>query len=112
MKYKYTFFDILIKTLVCSKEDINLDPTYAGAYAGIIRSYAGIIRSLESIEPREKLVLMLRYGQGLTLRETGELLSKPKSRERVRQIEARALRKLSHPSRANILRRHCLKKTE
>ena len=105
MKYKYTFFDILIKTLVCSKEDINLDPTYAGAYAGIIRS-------LESIEPREKLVLMLRYGQGLTLRETGELLSKPKSRERVRQIEAKALRKLSHPSRANILRRHCLKKTE
>jgi RNA polymerase primary sigma factor len=56
--------------------------------------------------PREERVLCLRFGIGVstnnTLQEVGHQFSV--TRERIRQIEAKALRKLKHPSRSRILR--------
>ncbi len=61
---------------------------------------------LDSLSPRERRVMELRYGlEGnrlYTLSEIGEVLGV--TRERIRQIEAKALRKLRHPSRSGPLR--------
>ncbi len=61
---------------------------------------------LASLTPREERVLRMRFGIGMntdhTLEEVGQQFSV--TRERIRQIEARALRKLKHPSRSRILR--------
>ena len=61
---------------------------------------------LASLTPREERVLRMRFGIGMntdhTLEEVGQQFSV--TRERIRQIEAKALRKLRHPSRANYLR--------
>jgi RNA polymerase primary sigma factor len=63
-------------------------------------------RVLASLTPREERVLRMRFGLGLnkdhTLEEVGLQFSV--TRERIRQIEAKALRKLKHPSRSRILR--------
>ena len=63
-------------------------------------------RVLASLTPREERVLRLRFGIGTygdrTLEEVGEQFSV--TRERIRQIEAKALRKLKHPSRSKVLR--------
>ena len=63
-------------------------------------------RMLASVTPREERVLRMRYGIGMnkehTLEEVGKQFSV--SRERIRQIEAKALRKLKHPSRSRVLR--------
>jgi RNA polymerase primary sigma factor len=63
-------------------------------------------RVLASLTPREERVLRLRFGIGTdaaqTLEEVGQQFSV--TRERIRQIEAKALRKLKHPSRSKILR--------
>jgi RNA polymerase primary sigma factor len=63
-------------------------------------------RVLASLTPREERVLRLRFGIGTngdrTLEEVGQQFSV--TRERIRQIEAKALRKLKHPSRSTILR--------
>ena len=61
---------------------------------------------LASLAPREAKVLMLRYGIDTSTEHTLEDLGKQfvVTRERIRQIEAKALRKLRHPSRANKLR--------
>jgi RNA polymerase primary sigma factor len=63
-------------------------------------------RVLASLTPREERVLRLRFGIGTngdrTLEEVGQQFSV--TRERIRQIEAKALRKLKHPSRSNVLR--------
>ena len=62
-------------------------------------------KQLDSITPREALVLRMHFGIGCeehTLDEIGEKLDV--TRERIRQIEAKALRKLKHPSRADELR--------
>lgn len=62
--------------------------------------------SLKMLSPREEQVLRLRYGLGgqeiKTLEEIGQMLGV--SRERVRQIEQKGLRKLRHPTRAKTLR--------
>jgi RNA polymerase primary sigma factor len=62
-------------------------------------------RVLASVTPREERVLRMRFGIGMnkdhTLEEVGQQFSV--TRERIRQIEARALRKLKHPSRSRIL---------
>jgi RNA polymerase primary sigma factor len=61
---------------------------------------------LSSISPREKLVLQLRFGledgRSRTLEEVGKVFNV--TRERIRQIEAKAIRKLRHPSRSGKLR--------
>lgn len=60
---------------------------------------------LDSLTPREAKVLRLRYGIGMpseyTLEEVGKMFDV--TRERIRQIEAKALRKMRHPSRASRL---------
>ena len=61
---------------------------------------------LASLSPREAKVLMLRYGIDTNTEHTLEELGRQfvVTRERIRQIEAKALRKLRHPSRSNKLR--------
>ena len=63
-------------------------------------------RVLASLTPREERVLRMRFGIGMntdhTLEEVGQQFNV--TRERIRQIEAKALRKLKHPSRARKLR--------
>ena len=63
-------------------------------------------RLLASLTPREERIVRMRFGLGMnsdhTLEEVGLQFSV--TRERIRQIEAKALRKLKHPSRSRILR--------
>jgi RNA polymerase primary sigma factor len=63
-------------------------------------------RVLASLTPREEHVLRMRFGIGMnsdhTLEEVGNKFLV--TRERIRQIEAKALRKLKHPSRSRVLR--------
>jgi RNA polymerase primary sigma factor len=63
-------------------------------------------RVLASLTPREERIVRMRFGLGMnsdhTLEEVGLQFSV--TRERIRQIEAKALRKLKHPSRSRILR--------
>ena len=63
-------------------------------------------RILSSLTPREERVLRMRFGIGMntdhTLEEVGQQFNV--TRERIRQIEAKALRKLKHPSRSKRLR--------
>jgi RNA polymerase primary sigma factor len=63
-------------------------------------------RVLASLNPREERVLRMRFGIGMnsdhTLEEVGLQFSV--TRERIRQIEAKALRKLKHPSRSRVLK--------
>ena len=63
-------------------------------------------RLLASLTPREERIVRMRFGIGMntdhTLEEVGQQFSV--TRERIRQIEAKALRKLKHPSRSRILR--------
>jgi RNA polymerase primary sigma factor len=63
-------------------------------------------RVLAFLTPREERVLRMRFGIGMnsghTLEEVGQQFSV--TRERIRQIEAKALRKLKHPSRSKVLR--------
>jgi RNA polymerase primary sigma factor len=63
-------------------------------------------RVLASLTPREERIVRMRFGIGMnadhTLEEVGQQFSL--TRERIRQIEARALRKLKHPSRSSVLR--------
>jgi RNA polymerase primary sigma factor len=65
-------------------------------------------RVLASLSPREERILRLRFGIGMTtdhtLEEVGQTFSV--TRERIRQIEAKALRKLKHPRRSKMLRSH------
>ena len=65
-----------------------------------------VTRALEGLTPREERVLRMRFGLGTnadcTLEEVGQTFSV--TRERIRQIEAKALRKLKHPSRSRALR--------
>ena len=63
-------------------------------------------RMLASLTPREERIIRMRFGLGMnsdhTLEEVGQQFLV--TRERIRQIEAKALRKLKHPSRSRELR--------
>ena len=65
-----------------------------------------VSRVLQGLTPREERILRMRFGIGTTSDHTLEQVGQQFSvtRERIRQIEAKALRRLKHPSRARALR--------
>lgn len=85
-------------------EDKNALPPLESAILGNLRETT--TRILASLTPREERVLRMRFGIGMntdhTLEEVGQQFFV--TRERIRQIEAKALRKLKHPSRSKKLR--------
>jgi RNA polymerase primary sigma factor len=85
-------------------EDTNIDsPVESAAGAGLKEATQGV---LSGLTPREAKVLRMRFGIDMntdhTLEEVGKQFDV--TRERIRQIEAKALRKLRHPSRSEQLR--------
>ena len=85
-------------------EDKNAVIPLEAAIQGNLRE--STTRVLATLTPREERVLRMRFGIGMntdhTLEEVGQQFSV--TRERIRQIEAKALRKLKHPSRSRKLR--------
>lgn len=85
-------------------EDKNAILPLDAAIQGNLRE--SVTRVLASLTPREERVLRMRFGIGMntdhTLEEVGQQFSV--TRERIRQIEAKGLRKLKHPSRSRKLR--------
>ncbi len=85
------------------KDDTIVGPEEAAAYAVLQDQIAKL---LETLTEREQKVLILRFGlkdgRTRTLEEVGKEFNV--TRERIRQIEAKALRKLRHPSRARMLK--------
>jgi RNA polymerase primary sigma factor len=98
-------------TLVDTIEDENLIPQFD------VLSQESLVRIvkevLDSIEPREAHILRMRFGIDMdtdhTLEEVGQQYDV--TRERIRQIEAKALRKLKHPSRSEKLESFLTEKT-
>ena len=85
-------------------EDQNMDaPVDSATFQGLCRNTTEV---LEGLTPREAKVLRMRFGIDMntdhTLEEVGKQFDV--TRERIRQIEAKALRKLRHPSRSERLR--------
>ena len=104
---------ISLETPVGEEEDAHLEDFIQDEEAGIPVDEAGrqllrreLMNVLKSLTPREERVIALRFGledgRARTLEELGREFNV--TRERVRQIEAKALRKLRHPSRAKRLR--------
>ncbi|PKO57132.1 MAG: RNA polymerase sigma factor RpoD, partial [Betaproteobacteria bacterium HGW-Betaproteobacteria-21] len=85
------------------EDTATLAPAEAAMYSGL-RDATGEV--LDSLTPREAKVLRMRFGIEMntdhTLEEVGKQFDV--TRERIRQIEAKALRKLRHPSRSEKLR--------
>ncbi len=85
------------------KDERILGPEEAAAYA-VLQDQISTL--LDTLTDRERRVLMLRFGlkdgKSRTLEEVGKEFNV--TRERIRQIEAKALRKLRHPSRARMLK--------
>jgi len=88
---------------ISSRDSLTQSPLDAATNEGLRESIRDILNSLT---PREAQVLRMRFGIDLgtdhTLEEVGKQFDV--TRERIRQIEAKALRKLRHPSRSEILR--------
>ena len=104
---------ISLETPVGEEEDAHLEDFIQDEDAGVPVDEAGrqllrreLLHVLKSLTPREERVITLRFGledgRARTLEELGKEFNV--TRERVRQIEAKALRKLRHPSRAKRLR--------
>ena len=104
---------ISLETPVGEEEDAHLEDFIQDEEAGVPVDEAGrqllrreLFSVLKSLTPREERVIALRFGledgRARTLEELGKEFNV--TRERVRQIEAKALRKLRHPSRAKRLR--------
>ncbi|MGI6593915.1 MAG: RNA polymerase sigma factor RpoD [Christensenellales bacterium] len=85
-------------------EDTNAVQPLEAAEQSILRDE--IEKVLDTLSPREKMVILLRYGlkdkKPRTLEEVGKIFNV--TRERIRQIEAKALRKLKHPSKLQYLK--------
>jgi len=85
-------------------EDENAENPLDGAVSEALR--VATLEVLENLTPREEKVLRMRFGIGMntdhTLEEVGKQFGV--TRERIRQIEAKALRKLRHPSRSQKLK--------
>ena len=85
-------------------EDVQMATPAATATYTMLREQLGDV--LETLTPREQEVLKLRFGlnnrKPRTLEEVGKVFHV--TRERIRQIEAKALRKLRHPSRSKKLK--------
>jgi RNA polymerase sigma factor (sigma-70 family) len=83
------------------------DPVEVDPYEAVYRHDVArlVEETLETLTPREARVLRMRFGIGLntdyTLDEVGQVFDV--TRERIRQIEAKALRKLKHPYRRDVL---------
>jgi RNA polymerase primary sigma factor len=104
---------ISLETPIGDEEDSHLGDFIEDKYA-VLPLEAAIqanlrettTRVLSSLTPREERVLRMRFGIGMntdhTLEEVGQQFSV--TRERIRQIEAKALRKLKHPSRSRKLK--------
>jgi RNA polymerase primary sigma factor len=86
------------------------DPNAASPSDAAVRANmrAAIDEALDALSPREAKVLRMRFGIDTASDYTLEELSKQfdLSRERIRQIESKAMRKLKHPSRADKLREY------
>ena len=104
---------VSLETPVGEEEDAHLEDFIQDEEAGIPVDEAGrqllrreLMSVLKSLTPREEWVITLRFGlddgRPRTLEELGKEFNV--TRERIRQIEAKALRKLRHPSRAKRLR--------
>ena len=104
---------ISLETPVGEEEDAHLEDFIQDEEAGVPVDEAGrqllrreLFSVLKSLTPREERVIALRFGledgRARTLEELGKEFNV--TRERVRQIEAKALRKLRHPSRSKKLR--------
>ena len=104
---------VSLETPVGEEEDAHLEDFIQDEEAGIPVDEAGrqllrreLMSVLKSLTPREERVITLRFGlddgRPRTLEEMGKEFNV--TRERIRQIEAKALRKLRHPSRAKRLR--------
>ena len=103
---------VSLETPIGEEEDSHLSdfiedekstaPTDAVSYTMLKEQLIGV---LDTLTPREQKVLRLRYGlddgKGRTLEEVGKEFNV--TRERIRQIEAKALRKLRHPNRSKKL---------
>lgn len=89
-------------------EDFIGDKEHPSPYEGAEKREVSeqLLSILQTLTPREEKVIRMRFGIGVdrdhTLEEVGRHLSV--TRERVRQIEAKALRKLKHPSRIKLLK--------
>jgi RNA polymerase primary sigma factor len=85
------------------QDEKSLSPDDAAVDSDLSNQTANV---LESLTPREEKVLRMRFGigerQDYTLEEVGKVLGV--TRERVRQIEAKAIRRLRHPTRAKLLK--------
>ena len=104
--YKYQKEDAIFKSVDLSnanklESDLNLDEVVAKN-----QLKEKITSILSTLTPREERVIRMRFGIGLntdyTLEEVGQQFSV--TRDRIRQIEAKALRKLRHPSRGDVLK--------
>ncbi len=87
------------------EDDATISPSEAAEHSALQRAVGEI---LDQLSGRESLVLRYRYGIGVdqehTLEEVGRMFGV--TRERVRQIEAKVIRKIRHPNRASSLREY------
>ena len=102
-----------METPISNDEDSNMGDfiedtsTVAPSEAALHMSIRDVVKEvLDSLTPREAKVLRMRFGIEMSADQTLEEVGKQfdVTRERIRQIEAKALRKLRHPSRSDKLK--------
>ena len=87
-------------------KDLDDEALNAGVFHALARGHSGQLGAVAKLSDRERKVLELRFGlndgTSHTLEEVGQEFGV--TRERIRQIEAKALRKLRHPTRSKWLK--------